>query len=97
MIGDFDDLIYEHEKDGGMRHRLLEGFRDVVNECGLSDLRFVGNEFTWKKSRRCVTWVQEHLDRGCANQGWRNLFTSAEIKVLEVSIPDHLLLLLELK
>ncbi|XP_074346657.1 uncharacterized protein LOC141685458 [Apium graveolens] len=40
--------------------------------------------------------MQERLDRGLANYEWKNLFPSAEIKVLDVSTSDHLPLVLNL-
>lgn len=99
VIGDFNDLMYEHEKRGGrvQPRALLEGFTDVINECGVMDLGFVDNEFTREKSRGSAIWIQERQDRGCANQGWRDLFMSAEIKVLKVSTSYHSPLFLELK
>lgn len=45
---------------------LLEGFADVVNDYELFDLVFVGNEFTWEKSKGTEAWIQERLDRGLA-------------------------------
>lgn len=69
ILGDFNDLMYLHEKRGGRRHPevLLEGFRTAVNDCHLCDLGFLGSEFTWKRSRGTTTWIQERLDRGLAN------------------------------
>lgn len=34
--------------------------------------------------------------RGLANQEWRNMFSQATVKVVEVSVSDHLSLFLEL-
>lgn len=98
IIGDFNDLMFEHEKFGGRRHPrgLLEGFTETVNDCGLLDLGYVGSKFTWKKSRGGDAWVQERLDRGLSNQGWRDLFPEAEVLVLDVSTSDHYPLFLQL-
>lgn len=41
-------------------------------------------------------WIQERLDRGLANQGWRDLFPLAVVKVFEVATSDHLPLHLQL-
>lgn len=68
----------------------------MITECGLQDLGFNGSEFTWEKSRGTDTWIQERLDRRFANQGWKDLFPSAKITVIEVSTSDHLPLLLQL-
>ena len=40
---------------------------------------FVGNEFTWERSRGQYNWIQECLDRGLANQSWQNMFPDAQV------------------
>ncbi|XP_074374021.1 uncharacterized protein LOC141714399 [Apium graveolens] len=92
VFGDFNDMLYMHEKRGGRRHpfSLLKGFSDTLQECGLTDLGFVGEQFTWKRSRGQHNWVQERLDRGVANNAWKELFPGAEVCVIEVATSDHL-------
>lgn len=91
IIGDFNDLMYKEEKIGGNQHptRLLHGFTDVVNECGLQDLGFIGDKFTWEKSRETPNWIQERLERGLANREWCQSFPLAEVRVLEVIIKNE--------
>lgn len=98
MLGDFNDLLYAHEKLGGRAHpkNLLDGFCDTVEQCALHDLGFSGDQFTWERCRGTNQWVQERLDRGLANTEWRNLFPDAELKVIDVSTSDHLPLFLQL-
>ncbi|KAL8158305.1 hypothetical protein AgCh_002851 [Apium graveolens] len=98
VMGDFNDLMYATEKEGGRNHprRLLDGFCNVIEESGLHDLGFSGHRFTWERGRGTDQWIQERLDRGLANTAWRNLFPDAEIKVVEVSTSDHLPLFLHL-
>lgn len=57
---------------------------------------FVGDQFTWDKSRGTVNWVQERPDRGLATKEWCELFPAAKVKVLEVTTSDHLPLYLQL-
>lgn len=92
VVGNFNDLMFNHEKEGGRVHPrfLLEGFIEVVNDCGLIDLGFVGSVFMWEISRRSSTWVQERLDRLLASHDWKNMFPLAKIKVVDVSTLDHL-------
>lgn len=63
IIGDFNDMMYAHEKQGGRRHEqvLLEGFKKVVYDSGLCDLGFLGSEFTWERSRGKSIWVRKGL------------------------------------
>lgn len=53
LIGDFNDLMFDDEKQGGQRHMrgLLTGFTDTVHDCNLVDLGFVGEKYTWERSR----------------------------------------------
>lgn len=38
VIGEFNDMMFMHEKKGVRLSFLLEGFKDTVYECGLMDL-----------------------------------------------------------
>lgn len=94
----FNDMLFECEKVGGRPHpkRLLKGFHTTILDCGISNLGFSGCQYTWEKSRGIPYWIQERLDRGLANQHWRQMFPNAEAQVLEVSTSDHLPILLQL-
>lgn len=67
------------EKRGGRQQPryLLDGFSQILIECGLADLGFVGEKFTWERSRGIDRWVQERLDRVLANIEWKKVFTSS--------------------
>lgn len=92
IIGDFSDIMFIDEKRGGRMHprSLMEGFVQTVGGCGLVDLGFEGEKFTWESFCGKHNWVQERLDRGLANQAWCELFPSTVVKVLEISTSDHL-------
>ncbi|XP_074327027.1 uncharacterized protein LOC141664968 [Apium graveolens] len=71
IIGDFNDLMFTDEKRGGRDHLrwCVDGFGEVIKDCELVNLGFVGEKFTWEKSRGKYNWVQERLDRGLPTQG----------------------------
>lgn len=56
IFGDFNDMLFGHEKRGGRCQpiSLLQGFSDTLRDCGLIDMGFVGDQFTWEKSRGSV-------------------------------------------
>ncbi|XP_074354363.1 uncharacterized protein LOC141693242 [Apium graveolens] len=97
ILGDFNDIMHSHEKQGGrpQPRLLMEGFKETIAGCHLKDMGYMGNEFTWERFRGTSAWIQERLDRGFSNQEWRNIFPRATIKVLEVSTSDHMPLFLE--
>lgn len=98
IIGDFNDIMTTEEKRGGKRRprHLLEGFSEAVRDSGLVDLGYMGEKYTWERSRGTENWIQERLDRGLATKEWTELFPSAEVQVLEVSTSDHMPLYLHL-
>ncbi|KAL8089279.1 hypothetical protein AgCh_038904 [Apium graveolens] len=98
IVGDFNDLMHADEKRGGRAQPqyLLNGFVETISACQLIDLGFVGEKFTWERSRGASRWIQERLDRALATQDWINMFPQSEVHVLEVATSDHLPLFLQL-
>ena len=49
LIGDFNDMISEEEKLGGLpvNRTHIAAFRNCLDKCGLKDLGFHGPRFTW--------------------------------------------------
>ncbi|XP_057775115.1 uncharacterized protein LOC130994097 [Salvia miltiorrhiza] len=89
--GDFNETMYHFEKRGGQIKpdlRLVR-FRDVVEECGLSDLGFVGNPFTWNNNQVGEANIMERLDRVLGSDSWIHLFPSFEVSHLLRKSSDH--------
>ncbi|ONK81414.1 uncharacterized protein A4U43_C01F28980 [Asparagus officinalis] len=80
-IGDFNDLLYQHEKMGLHKHPswLLNGFKEAIDDYNLCDLGLVGHQFTWFKSKGTPNWVEERLDRAFASPSWTDIFPSAYV------------------
>lgn len=80
--GDFNEILFSYEKQGGAaRHQsLMDRFRVVLDECGMDDLGFKGDTFTWRNhSHRRERYIRERLDRAVANVAWRSLFPLVEV------------------
>ena len=45
----------------------MQGFRDVLDECGFMDLGFVGPMFTWHKHFETYTVCIGEVRQGCGN------------------------------
>ena len=68
LLGDFNDMISEEEKLGGLpiNRTRMTAFRNCLDKCGLIDLGFHGPRFTWTnkspvwqstiKERRIKEW-----------------------------------------
>jgi len=48
----------------------MSDFNSTLNQCGLSDLGFVGNIFTWTNKLSGSDHIMERLDIFSANQNW---------------------------
>ncbi|KAL8543246.1 hypothetical protein ACS0TY_003964 [Phlomoides rotata] len=65
VLGDFNLVMYGFEKKGDRRHdeARSRSFRDCLDGCGLQDLGFEGNRFTWTNKQAGVRNIQQRLDR----------------------------------
>ncbi|KAA3462610.1 reverse transcriptase [Gossypium australe] len=88
VCGDFNEILYGFEKKCGLHRdeRKMEEFRQVLYDCHLADLGYLGN--------LSETNIQERLDRGVGTEGWRLLFPNFIIQHLPHSFSDHCPLLI---
>ena len=74
----------------------MQGFRDVLDECGFMDLGFVGPMFTWHKHFENYT-VWERLDRVVATNDRFSMFPNTKVYHLDAITSDHKALLIRLE
>ncbi|XP_019159684.1 PREDICTED: uncharacterized protein LOC109156288 [Ipomoea nil] len=91
VIGHFNDLLFQREKQGGNPHpdRLLRGFGDTIQDCGLTQLPMIGYPYTWETGKGTVDWIEEHLDKVLATQGWRDRVVEASVLNMLTRKSDH--------
>lgn len=96
--GDFNEILWSHEKLGlRLRHEgMMKEFRDVLDECGLMDLGYMGEKFTWK-GKRAGDLVLERLDRAVANNDWFFLNLSTKVQHLCIHSSYHITILIKLE
>jgi hypothetical protein len=65
LIGDFNEILFSHEKEGGNPRPLnfMQNFRDVLTDCNLHDIGFLGDQFTWRRGR-----IRERLGTICTRR-----------------------------
>lgn len=99
LIGDFNDIVECYEKRGlhPQPSWLMEGFRQVIEDCHLCDLGMEGYKFTWSRSRGKPNCVEERLDRVLCSHSWSQQFGETKISNLGFFSFDHSALLLEPK
>ena len=88
---DFNELLKSHEKHGGCLrpYGQMEKFREVLDECNLLDLGYVGNKFTWSKNFPNGGMVWERLDRAVSTANWIDLFPTTKVQTLSYVSSDH--------
>jgi hypothetical protein len=86
ILGDFNEILYTHEKEGGNARPqgYMQAFRDALDDCGLEDLGFIGEKFTWKRGR-----IRERLDRVVANSAWLVMHPGAIVQHMDYTKSDH--------
>lgn len=91
VIGDFNEILYSHEKEGGAPRpvRMMQDFRDALVDCELEDMGFRGDQFTWRRR------LHEHFDRAVCNGGFHALFPNVTVTTTPHTKSDHWPLLLD--
>ena len=89
--GDFNWVISPN--DTGVSSNLScdsSNFKNCLFDCGLHDIRFNGQPFTWQRNN-----IRRRLDRFVANGEWFNRFMEAMAKNLPKLKSDHIPILLD--
>ncbi|KAK1380464.1 Endonuclease/exonuclease/phosphatase family protein [Heracleum sosnowskyi] len=97
LIGDMNNVLSREDKRGGRLYPqwLIQGFKDVVEDCALIDMNLVGYPFTWERGYGTDKWVEVRLDRALATEEFLNLFRGAKLSNIEVTTSDHCPILLD--
>ncbi|XP_050258890.1 uncharacterized protein LOC126703871 [Quercus robur] len=99
VFGDFNEILNSDEKLGWLERdaRQMECFRECLSNCGLFDLGFVGQRFTWCNGRIGDQRTLVRLDRIVANEAWLNMFPEAKVVHRSMAASDHCLLSLSIR
>ncbi|XP_057248945.1 uncharacterized protein LOC125494827 [Beta vulgaris subsp. vulgaris] len=94
--GDFNEILSYDEKEGGAsrERRAMVGFRNVMDDCSLGELRFVGQWHTWERGRSPKSRIRERLDRFIVSHSWLNLFPESFIDHKVRYCSDHAVIVL---
>uniref|UniRef100_A0A803MN94 TAFII55 protein conserved region domain-containing protein n=1 Tax=Chenopodium quinoa TaxID=63459 RepID=A0A803MN94_CHEQI len=99
MFGDFNEITSLSEKEGGVQRseRLMDAFREAIDQCHLRDLGFKGSTFIWERGNSMSTFVREWLDRFLADDRWMTLFPEYEVRNFPIYSSDHAPIMVYLK
>jgi hypothetical protein len=82
--GDFNEILYSHEKKGGQARASsqMEKFRMALSDCGLHDLGYMGDKYTWRNHNHDANkYVKERLDRAVASRSWCERFPAHKVLI----------------
>ena len=96
-IGDFNVILHASEKQSvyAPYYNQMEDFRVTLEDCGLTDLGFIGNKFTWTSRRPGLAHTKQRLDRATANRVWIDKFLASSGSHLFNHASDHIPILLK--
>lgn len=91
-LGDFNEVLFGHEKEGGRpkSQTCMDKFREALEVCGLSDLGFSRDMFTWRNnSHTSDRYIHERLDRAVADEAWCARFPHFSVRNGDPRHSDH--------
>ncbi|KAK4285072.1 hypothetical protein QN277_001816 [Acacia crassicarpa] len=80
-LGDFNDILSQDEKRGGIPRawRRIFNFKCFVDDCALEDLGYNGPRFTWCNNRDSPDTIHERIDRALGNVQLREDFPTLQV------------------
>lgn len=90
VLGDFNTFLYPYESSAPppRNYRGISDFRDCLNHLGITDLKYVGDIFTWRDC--CLTNpLMRKLDRVLVNAAWLRCFASSSARFMARGFSDH--------
>uniref|UniRef100_A0A8R7TP82 Endonuclease/exonuclease/phosphatase domain-containing protein n=1 Tax=Triticum urartu TaxID=4572 RepID=A0A8R7TP82_TRIUA len=89
--GDFNEILFNHEKKGGpaRAQSQMEGFRLALVDCGLKDLGFIGDKYTWRNHSDASRYIKERLDRAVGSRSWCARFPHCKVVNGDPRHSDH--------
>ncbi|GAA0138880.1 hypothetical protein LIER_00538 [Lithospermum erythrorhizon] len=93
FMGDFNEVLSGDEHVSQQRQRpawQMNNFRQVVTDCGLFDVQYVGFQYTWCNTFTSPDSTKVRLDRGLASKCWMDRFPQAKLTHLSTNTSDHL-------
>lgn len=98
-VGDFNEILQHDEKYRAVvrPYSQLEGFRDAIEDCGQTDLGFLGAKYTWGNHRESRSFTKKRLDRAFRNSAWHILNELTFVRSLAAQSSDHYPLLITME
>ncbi|XP_074318939.1 uncharacterized protein LOC141655779 [Silene latifolia] len=99
VCGDFNNLMHLDEKIGEAEvvwHYILP-MKQMVTNCGLTELNTIGAFFTWNNKHENASKVYSKIDRVLVNDDWLTAFPECFANFLPEGLFDHCPCLIQFK
>ena len=93
-MSDFNEVLKSYEKSGGIERSAwqIRSFKETLDACGLCDMGYIGQWYTWSVTRQDHRHIQERIDRAVVNMEWKLRFPMARVYHIASSVSDHCLI-----
>uniref|UniRef100_A0A1J3EH56 Endonuclease/exonuclease/phosphatase domain-containing protein n=1 Tax=Noccaea caerulescens TaxID=107243 RepID=A0A1J3EH56_NOCCA len=92
LIGDYNEILASSEHSLAQYYRTsqlgMRQFQNLVSDCDLTDLSFVGSLFAWWNKRKCDP-IGKKLDRALINGDWLTAFPQSFARFEAGGVSDH--------
>lgn len=90
-MGDFNEILLQSEKYGATNgpYGQIEAFRLALEECGLSNLGYKGDKYTWSNNKEGNGFTRERLDRAFGDLEWLSSYGKYSTSTLAINCSDH--------
>ncbi|XP_056697530.1 uncharacterized protein [Spinacia oleracea] len=90
LCGDFNCVMAPEERIGApVKQCDIVDMCGCMHNCGMEDLKSVGNLFTWNNKQQGIKRVFSKIDRMLSNQAWLDVYPDAEVCYLPEGQFDH--------
>jgi hypothetical protein len=98
-MGNFNEVLHQSEHVGVQErsYAQMEGFREMVDVCGLNGFGFEGRNWTYEKMVAGGTHCRVCLDRALMTPEWCAFYSIAMVRNLTAVLSDHGPILLKWK
>ncbi|XP_071900933.1 uncharacterized protein [Coffea arabica] len=99
LAGDFNDIISNEEKWGGIyrQETSFQDFKQFINGNQLMDIGFTGHPWTWCNNWEDTGEIKQRLDRGLCSLSWSQVYENIVCRHIDSYASDHSILIIDTK